>query len=152
MRQGARPNVALGFSREVVTGIFGQRGSGKSYTLGAIVEGLGTTDTDANIGHNVCDRAVLLLDTLNIYQYAAIQVSKIPDETVRKALSARLSGFGPLGKQRFQSGHSTRKVYDKASTRPDMHLSHWTPLSSAPKTTPIYSKSISSRIRQDIFS
>lgn len=92
--QGLRPNVVLGFAREVVTGIFGQRGSGKSYTLGSITEGLGTTDVDANIGCNMSDRAVLLLDTLNIYQYAAIPVSKIPDETLRKSLSSKISGFG----------------------------------------------------------
>lgn len=91
--QGSRPNVVLGFAREVVTGIFGQRGSGKSYTLGAIIEGLGTTDAAANIGRNMNDRAVLLLDTLNIYQYAAVPVSKIPDETLRKALSSKILGF-----------------------------------------------------------
>ena len=60
----------LGFARETVVGIFGQRGSGKSYTLGAIVESLGATDLTANIGRNVNDRAVLLLDTLNIYQFS----------------------------------------------------------------------------------
>ena len=92
--QGSRPNVVLGFAREVVTGIFGQRGSGKSYTLGTIIEGLGTTDADANVGCNMGDRAVLLLDTLNIYQYAAVPVSKIPDEALRKSLSAKIAGFG----------------------------------------------------------
>ena len=51
--QGARPKVILGFAREVVTGIFGQRGSGKSYTLGTIIEALGAKDADANIGLNV---------------------------------------------------------------------------------------------------
>ncbi len=39
--QGSRPKVVLGFAREVVTGIFGQRGSGKSYTLGTVIEALG---------------------------------------------------------------------------------------------------------------
>ena len=91
--QGARPKVILGFSREMVTGIFGQRGSGKSYTLGAVIEGLGATDATANIGLNVSDRAVLLIDTLNIYQYAGIAVSKIPDEALRSELSSRIAGF-----------------------------------------------------------
>ena len=92
--QGSRPNVVLGFGREIVTGIFGQRGSGKSYTLGTVVEALGAKDTTANIGYNANDRAVLLLDTLNIFQYVAIPVSKIPNEVIRKTLSAKISGFG----------------------------------------------------------
>lgn len=92
--QGSRPKVVLGFSREIVTGIFGQRGSGKSYTLGTIIEALGAKDPDANIGFNVNDRAVLLLDTLNIYQYAALPVSKIPDDSLRKTLSSKIAGFG----------------------------------------------------------
>ena len=92
--QGPRPRVILGFGREVVTGIFGQRGSGKSYTLGTVIEGLGAKDAEANIGCNMHDRAVLLLDTLNIYQYSAIPVSKIPDDRVRETLSAKIAGFG----------------------------------------------------------
>ena len=91
--QGSRPKVVLGFAREVVTGIFGQRGSGKSYTLGTVIEALGTKDPEANIGINVNDRAVLVLDTLNIYQYATVPVSKIPDDYLRKALSAKIVGF-----------------------------------------------------------
>ena len=92
--QGSRPKVVLGFAREVVTGIFGQRGSGKSYTLGTVIEALGAKDANANIGLNINDRAVLLLDTINIYQYAAVPVSKIPDEELRSTLSAKIAGFG----------------------------------------------------------
>jgi len=91
--QGVRSKVILGFSREVVAGIFGQRGSGKSYTLGAIIESLGAKDIDANIGININDRAVLLLDTLNIYQYSALPVSKITDDSLRKKLSSKIAGF-----------------------------------------------------------
>ena len=91
--QGSRPKVVLGFAREVVTGIFGQRGSGKSYTLGTVIEALGAKDPEANIGFNVNDRAVLILDTLNIYQYAAVPVSRIPDESLRKTLSAKIAGI-----------------------------------------------------------
>ena len=92
--QGSRPKIVLAFGREVVTGIFGQRGSGKSYTLGTIVEALGSKDPHANIGFNVNDRAVLLLDTLNIYQYTEVPVSKISDNSLREALSAKFAGFG----------------------------------------------------------
>lgn len=92
--QGSRSRVVLGFQREIVTGIFGQRGSGKSYTLGTIVEGLGANDATANLGINVNDRAVLLLDTLNIFQYSTAPVTKIPDESLRKKLSSKLAAFG----------------------------------------------------------
>ena len=92
--QGSKSKIVLGFAREIVVGIFGQRGSGKSYTLGAVIEALGTKDSSANIGINVGDRAVLLLDTLNIYQYVAIPVSQIPDDSLRKLLSSKIVGFG----------------------------------------------------------
>lgn len=92
--QGVRSTVMLGLARETVVGIFGQRGSGKSYTLGSIVESLGASDLSANIGQNVNDRAVLLLDTLNIYQFAAVPVSQIADEPLRRTLSGKLSTFG----------------------------------------------------------
>ena len=92
--QGTRSAAMLGFSRETVVGIFGQRGSGKSYTLGSIVESLGATDLTANIGRNVNDRAVLLLDTLNIYQFSAVPVSQIQEPSLRKVLSGKLSAFG----------------------------------------------------------
>ena len=92
--QGSRPKVVLGFGREMVTGIFGQRGSGKSYTLGTVIEALAAKDPEANIGCNVSDRAVLILDTLNIYQYTTVPVSNIPDDSLRKMLSAKLAGFG----------------------------------------------------------
>ena len=92
--QGSRSRVVFGFAREVVTGIFGQRGSGKSYTLGTIIEALGANDAAANIGVNVNDRAVLLLDTLNIFQYAAVPVSKIDHGALREKLSAKFAAFG----------------------------------------------------------
>lgn len=91
--QGSRAKVVLGFAQEIVTGVFGQRGSGKSYTLGTIIESLGAKDTEANIGINIGDRAVLLLDTLNIYPYSAKPVSKIPDVSLREKLSKKNASF-----------------------------------------------------------
>jgi len=91
--QGSRPKVILGFDREAVVGIFGQRGSGKSYTLGTVIEALGNNDTEANIGLNVNDRAVLLFDTLNIYQYTSVPVSSIYDKSLRDKLSKKIKSF-----------------------------------------------------------
>lgn len=92
--QGRRSRVVLGFGREGVIGIFGQRGSGKSYTLGTVIEGLGAGDALTNIGMNARDRAVLLLDSLNIYQYSTVPVSKIAEKTLRQELGSKLSSFG----------------------------------------------------------
>ena len=92
--QGPRLTTMLGLARETVVGIFGQRGSGKSYTLGSIVESLGATDLTANIGRNVNDRAVLVLDTLNIYQFSAVPVSQIPEQSLRRVLAGKLGAFG----------------------------------------------------------
>jgi DNA helicase HerA-like ATPase len=78
----------------MVVGIFGQRGSGKSFTLGALLEGLGATDQTAGIGQNIGDRGVLVLDTLNIYQYGTIPVSKIADAELRKESARAAAVFG----------------------------------------------------------
>jgi len=64
---GVRTPVDFDVSSEVVFGIFGKRGSGKSYTLGSIIESLCTTKSDSDIGKNSMRRAVLLFDTLNIF-------------------------------------------------------------------------------------
>ena len=121
--QGSRPTVILGFRREGVTGIFGQRGSGKSYTLGTIIEALGAKDAEANIGFNVNDRAVLLLDPLNIYQYAAVPVSKVPDNSLRKTLTAKIVGFG------LQETDISLKTYYPEGHRQGFYTSRHKPFS-----------------------
>ena len=92
--QGSKAKAVIGLAREIVVGIFGQRGSGKSYTLGSVIESLGSSSLEANIGRNANDRAVLLLDTLNIYQFSAVPISRIPDETLRKTFANKLHSFG----------------------------------------------------------
>jgi uncharacterized protein len=92
--QGSTAHVGLCFGRETVVGIFGQRGSGKSFTLGALLEGVGAIDPSAGIGRNIGDRGVLVLDTLNIYQYGTVPVSKIADAELRKDAIKNASVFG----------------------------------------------------------
>ena len=60
---------------EHVVAIVGKRGSGKSYSLGTLVEGLALRDGDAVIANNDCKRAVLLFDTLGIFQWVDIPVT-----------------------------------------------------------------------------
>lgn len=55
-----------------VVAVFGKRGSGKSYTLGSLLEGLCTCDTECSIAHNDRESAVLLFDTLGVFQWMSI--------------------------------------------------------------------------------
>jgi len=74
---GPKLDVFMDVGSEKVIAIFGKRGEGKSYTLGSIVEGLVTKDGETTISRLHERRAVLLLDTLNIYQW--MNVSLKPD-------------------------------------------------------------------------
>jgi hypothetical protein len=58
------------------------------------LEGVGAIDPSAGIGRNVGDRGVLVLDTLNIYQYGTVPVSKIADAELRKDAIKNASIFG----------------------------------------------------------
>lgn len=57
---------------EHVLAIFGKRGSGKSYTLGGIVEGFCTKNRETSISTISKKKAILLFDTLGIYQWMGI--------------------------------------------------------------------------------
>ncbi len=57
-----------------VIAIFGKRGSGKSYTMGSILEGLCTVQKETCVSQIARDKAILLLDTLGIFQWADIQL------------------------------------------------------------------------------
>lgn len=66
-------------SLEHVIAMVGKRGSGKSYTLGAFLEGLCTKPGRSLIGQISGKRAVLLFDTLGIFQW--MDVILVPDST-----------------------------------------------------------------------
>src|ERR1700737_1671961 len=59
---GPRRDGRLDLTREHVLAIVGKRGSGKSFTLGAFLEGLCTTEPTTPIGHISGERAALLFD------------------------------------------------------------------------------------------
>src|SRR5690348_3524518 len=59
---GAVRNVYQDVSKEFVSIIIGQRGSGKSFSLGAQLESLCTVNRESSIGKRHEDRGVLLLD------------------------------------------------------------------------------------------
>lgn len=72
---GRRYLIKLDVSKEKVVAIFGKRGQGKSYTLGSLIEGMCTAQTQSTISRIAGDRAVLLFDTLDIYQWMNVPLN-----------------------------------------------------------------------------
>jgi uncharacterized protein len=72
---GPLRQVRLGLDHEHVMAIVGKRGSGKSFTLGVLLEGLCANKTESSISRSSKRRAALLFDTLNIFQWMTAPVS-----------------------------------------------------------------------------
>ncbi|WP_392543762.1 ATP-binding protein [Oryzobacter telluris] len=72
---GPMRNVHLGLDREHVLAIVGKRGSGKSFTLGVLLEGLCASRRESSISASTKERATLLFDTLNIFQWMTAPVT-----------------------------------------------------------------------------
>ena len=64
---GQLVDVNFDVTGEFVVAIFGKRGSGKSYCLGSFLESMSARDEISDIGRTSHERAVLVLDTLNIF-------------------------------------------------------------------------------------
>src|SRR2546427_930743 len=75
MVAGNPPRVWLSTSKEQVVAVVGKRGSGKSFTLGVLCEGLTLESLPATIGIQTRPRAVLLFDPLDIYWTTRLSVS-----------------------------------------------------------------------------
>jgi len=71
---GRRYDVKFDATKEKVMAIVGKRGQGKSYTLGSVVEGLCTSESESAIAATSKQRGVLLFDTLNIFQWMNVSV------------------------------------------------------------------------------
>ena len=76
--------VYFGGSQEFVTLIIGKRGSGKSYSLGALMEGFATRADDSSISNHKRRRAVLLLDPMGNFWTTQHPVRSDGPEKVRK--------------------------------------------------------------------
>ncbi|MGF1885756.1 DUF87 domain-containing protein [Photobacterium profundum] len=72
---GGPRKIFFGGSGEFVSLIIGKRGSGKSHTLGNIVEGLATKDNNTSISNHLKRRGVLLLDPMGNFWTTAHKVS-----------------------------------------------------------------------------
>lgn len=74
---GPGKNVCLDISKEHVIAIVGKRGSGKTHTLGVLIEGLALVDDTSVLGVNAGDRAILVFDTLNLFQWVGLNLESL---------------------------------------------------------------------------
>jgi hypothetical protein len=89
---GPLTDVHFDTSMAHVIGLFGKRGSGKSYTLGTLLEGLCTRETSTTISENPRTQAILLFDTLGIFQWVNIALNEQSQkETIQQQFAARRS-------------------------------------------------------------
>jgi len=79
---GQLTDVRFDAAHPHVIAIFGKRGSGKSYTMGSMLEGLCTRQVESSISHIGRDRAVLLFDTLGIFQWTDIGLAEATEGPV----------------------------------------------------------------------
>jgi hypothetical protein len=73
---GPGRDVWLDVTHEHVLAIVGKRGSGKSFSLGSVVEALCTSESETPISRTSKTRGALLFDTLNIFQWMTAPVAK----------------------------------------------------------------------------
>lgn len=85
LAKSGMPTVWLSTAKEHVVAIVGKRGSGKSFTLGVIAEGLCVRPAHAEgIFSGVQNRAVLLFDPLDVYWTTRYPVGPSENEEVHR--------------------------------------------------------------------
>jgi uncharacterized protein len=80
---GALTDIRFDVAHPHVVAIFGKRGSGKSYTMGSMLEGLCTAKAETSISQIQRDKAILLLDTLGIFQWTDISLDASNSEILK---------------------------------------------------------------------
>lgn len=94
---GNPPPIWISTAKEQVIAIVGKRGSGKSFTLGVLCEGLTLEAMPSNVGLQTKPRAVLLFDPLDIYWTTRLSVGESTNAEAQKhfklASSAHLDGL-----------------------------------------------------------
>ena len=90
---GGLTDVHFDVSHPHVVAVFGKRGSGKSYTMGSILEGLCTAQTETCISQIPRTQAILLLDTLGIFQWADIGLGETSQGPVLQSQVATWRGW-----------------------------------------------------------
>ncbi len=90
---GALTDIRFDVAHPHVVAIFGKRGSGKSYTMGSMLEGLCTSKPETSISQIKRNKAVLLLDTLGIFQWTDISLDTATDSDILKSQRATWRGW-----------------------------------------------------------
>lgn len=85
---GIPTSVRFDVGHPHVVAIFGKRGSGKSFTMGSILEGLCTVEPETCISNINQNEAILLLDTLGIFQWTDISLDEAIDSEILRAQRA----------------------------------------------------------------
>jgi DNA helicase HerA-like ATPase len=80
---GRTPRVWLSTTKEQVIAVVGKRGSGKSFTLGVIAEGL-ASGSDGALGRQENPRSVLLFDPLDVYWTTRYAVAESENAEAQK--------------------------------------------------------------------
>jgi hypothetical protein len=111
---GKQPAVWLSTSKEQVVAVVGKRGSGKSFTLGVIAEGL-ASGADTPLGRQERQRAVLLFDPLDVYWTTRYSVAPTDNpEAQRHYQMAQAAGLPRLDfdVRAWVPGESSRREAD----------------------------------------
>jgi DNA helicase HerA-like ATPase len=93
---GPNKSVCLDTSKEHVVAIVGKRGSGKTHTLGVLIEGLALIDDTSVLGVNSGDRAMLVFDTLNLFQWVGLNLESLQGKVAIEQLSTARSWKLPI--------------------------------------------------------
>src|SRR5207249_4040458 len=91
---GPQRELWLDVHSEHVVAIVGKRGSGKTHTLGALVEGLATASERVGIKDTSVtarEHAIVLFDTLNLFQWVDLPLAEAggPDAERQRKLLAK---------------------------------------------------------------
>ena len=93
---GKQPQVWLTTSKEQVVAVVGKRGSGKSFTLGVLIEGL-VGEAESPLGRQDQPRAVIVFDPLDVYWTTRYGVAPSDNrEAQRHYELAERAGFAGL--------------------------------------------------------
>lgn len=84
---GPQKEVALDLTTEHVVAVVGKRGSGKTYTLGVVTEGLASNaGPGVGYGNANSSHAILIFDTLNLFQWVNVPIDAAGGEQARRQL------------------------------------------------------------------
>jgi len=89
---GQRRQLWLDISGEQVVGVLGKRGTGKSYTLGVLIEGLAGGAAETAIARHKTARGGLVFDIMDIFWSTQIPLSMSGSAEIKKQHAAMVRG------------------------------------------------------------